>query len=123
MTASALRITPFFCKRYATYRCEAPCGTSTKTPPGAKPWYGFVMPYQIHAAAPPATSTITSNSAKKYFNAASPVHFLTSLRPFRPRAPADPDTLLESPQPPRRPPPPCPPLPSVPCPRSVFFLA
>src|SRR6267154_6796380 len=118
---SALCTTPFFCKRYATYRCEAPCGTSTKTPPGAKPWYGFVMPYQIHAAAPPATNTTTSNSARKYFNAASPVHFLTSLRPFRPLAPADPDTLLESPQPPRRPPTSWPARSSVSCRQSVFL--
>src|SRR5882762_84573 len=74
--ASALRTTPFFCRRYATYLCEAPCGTSTNKPSGANPWYGLVKPYQIHAAAPPAISTITSNSVSKYFNSASLIHFL-----------------------------------------------
>src|SRR6266404_4699113 len=63
---------------YATYRRDTPRGTSTKTPSFEKPWYGCVMPYHIHAAAPPAINTITSNIASKYFNSASRIRFLTA---------------------------------------------
>src|SRR6266481_618609 len=59
---------------YATYRLDTPCGTSTKTPSFAKPSYGCVMPYHIHAATPPAIKTIRRNITSKYFNSASPIH-------------------------------------------------
>src|SRR4029077_11344850 len=59
---------------YATYRLDTPRGTSTKQPTFAKPWYGCVIPYHIHAATPPAIKTIRRNITSKYFNSASPIH-------------------------------------------------
>src|SRR5580692_2054825 len=55
----------------ATPRLEAPCGTVTKTPPLANPWYGFVMQYHPHAPAPAAASTSTRMSSKTFFKSAS----------------------------------------------------
>src|SRR4029077_18081104 len=60
---------------YATYRLDTPRGTSTKQPTFAKPWYGCVMPYHIHAATAPAIKTIRRNITSKYFNSPSPIHF------------------------------------------------
>src|SRR5260370_17280034 len=79
---------------------DAQCRTSITPPSFEKPWYGCVMPYHIHAAVPPAISTISNNNVSKYFKSASPIHFLFLLKPALPPALAVPDTPSKSRMPP-----------------------